>query len=42
MLLEYQPPVRLDFGLFPDRVLGEELIGGRECRVAMGIRVLSE
>jgi len=40
--LKYQPPVGLDFGLLPDRVLGEELIGGRECRVAIDIRVLSE
>ena len=42
VFLEYQPPVGLDFGLLPDRVLGEELIGGRECRVAIDIRVRLE
>ena len=39
MLLEYQPPFGFDFGLLPDGVLGEELIGRRECRVVMDIRV---
>ena len=40
MFLEYQPPIGLDFGLLPDRVPGEGLIDGRECRVAMDIWVL--
>ena len=35
--LGYQPSLGLDFGLLSDRVLGEELIGGSECRVVMDI-----
>jgi len=31
--------LRLDFCLLPDRMLGEELIGGRKCRVVMDTRV---
>jgi len=37
--LEYQPPLGLDVGLLQDRVLNKELIGGRECRVVIDIRV---
>jgi len=39
MYLEYQPPLRLDFGLLLDMVRGKELIGGRESRVVMDVRV---
>ena len=39
VFLENQPPFGLDFGLLPDRVLSKELIGGRECRVMMNVRV---
>ena len=39
MLLEYQPPLRLDLRLLPDRVLGKELIDGGECCVMINVWV---
>lgn len=37
MLLEYQPPFRLDLGLLPDRMLGKDLVGRGKCRVMVNI-----
>ena len=39
VFLKYQPPLGLDLGLLPDRVLGEKLISGGECRVVINVWV---
>jgi len=39
VLFKYQPPLGLDLRLLPDGMLGEEFIGGRECRVMINVWV---
>ena len=39
VLLKYQPPLGLDLGLLPDRVLGEKFIGGGKRRVVIDVWV---